>query len=74
MTITKEDIKKMSVPELEKALAAAKKIVVVELMKLRSNQTHEQKIYKQNKKNVAQISTELNAREKAESNTENNEN
>lgn len=73
--ITKEDIVKMSIQELNKALEEAKKVKVVELMKLKSRQTHEQKIYKANKKLVAQISTELTKRRaQEESNTTSNEN
>jgi ribosomal protein L29 len=58
-----DEIKKMSVEELKKTLTEAKKEISVIGLKLRSQQSHDQKDYKYNKKLSAQILTELRARE-----------
>lgn len=64
MTVLKlEDIKKSSLPELRKALTASKQEVVTLGVKLRAKQSHDRKTYLSNKKNVAQILTELRSRE-----------
>ncbi len=55
---TKEELRKMSAADLVKTLDKAARTVMTEGMKLRSQQTHEQKIYHANKKLVARIKTE----------------
>lgn len=61
--LTNEDLRKLTDQELKKLLGESAGSKVVQLLKLRSRESHEQKLYKQNKKLVAQIKTELNARE-----------
>jgi ribosomal protein L29 len=58
-----EDIKKASDAELKKLLTEALKQKAVIGLKLRANQSHDQKTYQSNKKMVAQIKTELRSRE-----------
>lgn len=67
-TLTKDEIKKMNTQELQNKIAECKKMLVSELMKLRGSQSNEQKFYKQNKKLIAQIYTELNSRTEATNN------
>jgi ribosomal protein L29 len=61
--ITQEELKKMSDPELRKALTKAKNEKAKLGLELRSQQTHDQKTYKLNKLVIAQINTELRSRE-----------
>jgi ribosomal protein L29 len=61
--INKEEIRKMSIAELQKALQEAKKQKSVIGLKLRAKQSHDQKEYKYNKLLIAQVSTELRAKE-----------
>jgi ribosomal protein L29 len=60
---TIEEIRKMSSPELIKELAKAKNEKAKLGLELRSQQSHNQKTYKDNKLKIAQIKTELKSRE-----------
>ena len=66
---TKTDLKKLSEAELMKMAEEHKAVKLKSLFKLRSRESHEQKLYKQSKKLVAQINTELTARRLLNSNT-----
>jgi ribosomal protein L29 len=61
--MTTAEIKKLSVAELVKKLAEAKNEKAEIGLKLRSNESHDQKNYHNNKKLIAQINTELRERE-----------
>lgn len=61
--ITQEEVTKLSEQELMKALSEAMNTKTSQLLRLRTNETHEQKIYLQNKKLVARIKTELKSRQ-----------
>lgn len=61
--IVLEDIRKMSDKELKDALEKAQKEVLHDKMQLRTMQSHETKIYKANRKLIAQIKGEQRSRE-----------
>ena len=59
---TTTDLRKLSDAELIQLKAENQAVKAKSLFKLRSKESHEQKLYKGSKKLVAQISTELTAR------------
>lgn len=58
-----EEIRKLSDSELRKKLVEAKNAKAKLSLELRSQQTHDQKTYRENKLLIAQINTELRSRE-----------
>lgn len=68
--IKKDDIKKMSIPELKKSIAAENKTAKVLGTQLRTLQSQDHKTYKQARTNIARLNTELTAKQRQEANKE----
>jgi len=63
---TKEDIKKMSLPELNKTLGELQNAKIKLRIELESHQSHDQKSHEQYKKAIARIKTEINNKKREE--------